>query len=70
MAKKICTCGTGIDDACDAHEDAHKDKATKKLRDFPSLFEVALIAFIVLVIAYGLVWGSCDPSLYPGDFGY
>lgn len=61
--EEICTCGTGIDWLCAAHENEKPKKC----------FSWGTVIFVVLLfvlVALGALYGGFDPFSFPGDFGY
>lgn len=64
--EEMCTCGTGIDRLCAAHEERRSEKRKKHF-----LWGTAiLVALLFVLFALGALYGGFDPLSFPGDFGY
>lgn len=61
--EEICTCGTGIDYWCAAHEN---EKPKKR---FPFGKAILIVLFFALLIL-GVLYGGFDPLSFPGESGY
>lgn len=57
-----CTCGTGIDYSCTAHENNENAKLKNR---FPWGTAILIILLFVLLI-YGALYGGFNPLLFPG----
>lgn len=61
--EEICTCGTGIDYWCAAHEN---EKPKKRF-----LWGTAILVILLFVLfALGALYGGFDSLSFPGDLGY